>query len=317
MNTNKSKRVVILAYEQLCTFEFGCAVELFSLTTPEQNHWYSTQVVSIEAEPITASGGIRIQACTDRSLIDQCDILIIPGWSKHQQKPPGWLLDSLIKVHQKGGRLISFCSGAFLIAETGLLDGKQATTHWGYAEKFNQRFPDVEFMENVLYTEQDNIYCSAGSAAGLDLSLHIIKQDYGAGIANQRARRLVVPTHREGGQSQFVERKLDYKPSQLSRVMDWALENLDQDLKVETLASKANLSRRSFDRHFRSLIGLGAKQWIHLQRINLAREYLETSDAGIELIAEQSGFVNAMNLRHHFRKNLGISPAQYRNQFAR
>lgn len=225
------------------------------------------------------------------------------------------LLSAIKHFYKKGGRLVSFCSGAFALAATGLLDNQIATTHWRYEEQFKQKFPLVHFQGNVLYTENDNIYTSAGSASALDLGIHIIRQDYGARVANEIAKRLVISPQREGGQAQYANKKEPQEANHLSKSIEWANKNLDKNINIDQMAEHAFLTRRSFDRHFRSTLGLSPKEWIIRQRISLAREYLESSKASIEEIAEKSGFGSAMNLRHHFSLVLGVSPSRYRRQF--
>ncbi|MEE9325797.1 MAG: helix-turn-helix domain-containing protein [Cocleimonas sp.] len=312
------KRVAILSYPNLCTFEFACAVELFALPRPEIKHWYQTDIVSLQTEAVSAIGGFQVQSdivfSKEKGFSDY-DMLVIAGWSGLDIDLSDELLSAIKDFYKNGGRLVSFCSGAFALAATGLLDNQKATTHWRYEEQFKQKFPRVQFQENVLYTENNNLYTSAGSASGLDLGLHIIRQDFGAGIANKIAKRLVISPQREGGQAQYANKEMPQKTNHLSKSLEWANKNLHRNIHINQMAEHAFLTRRSFDRHFRSTLGLSPKEWITRQRISLAREYLENSKASIEEIAEKSGFGTAMNLRHHFSHVLGVSPSHYRRQF--
>ncbi len=240
---------------------------------------------------------------------------MIAGWSGIDVDLPKDVKQSLQDFYKRGGTLISFCSGAFALAATGLLDNKNATTHWRYESRFKEKFPQIHFQENVLYTEEERLYTSAGSASALDLGLHLIQKDYGSAIANEIAKRLVISPQREGGQAQYAQQHAPEKPQHLSSSMQWAIEHLQNNITINQMAEHACLSRRSFDRHFRSSLGISPKEWLTQQRIGLAREYLENSSVSIDIIAEQSGFGSSMNLRHHFSQVLGVSPSHYRRQF--
>jgi len=321
-NTPQTKRVAILAYPQLCTFEFGCAIELFSLERLELPKCYDTDVVAIDNEPICATGGIIINtehiftALPDNDYFKDYDMIVIGGWSDINTQASEDLIASLKQFHNKGGTLVSFCAGAFVLAQTGLLNDKNATTHWMFADDFKKQFPRINFQDNVLFTQEDRIFSSAGSAAGLDLGLHIIRRDFGANISNKIAKRMVLSPQREGGQAQYATiSSYPKKPNHLNKSMQWASNNLDKQISINEMAHRACLSRRSFDRHFRSKIGQSPKEWLIQQRLNLAREFLESSRIDIEQIALKSGFGTPMNLRHHFNQFLGITPKHYRNQF--
>ena len=311
-------RVAILAYPDLCAFEFGCATELFALKRPDLSNWYQTDIIGINSGPFKATGGVQLMA--EKTLIKQDDFkpydwLIIPGWSGVNEKVPDILVHALRNYYKRRGKIVSFCSGAFVLGATGLLDGKTATTHWAYEDAFRKQFPLVCFQENVLYTEDEGLYTSAGSAAALDLGLHIIRQDFGTSIANQVAKRLVISPHREGGQAQYAAKKKPAGNQLLNESLQWASNNLHKNISVNQMADKACLTRRSFDRHFRATMGMSPKEWLIRQRINLAQDYLESTRVSMEQIADKSGFGSAMNLRHHFSKILGISPSYYRRQF--
>lgn len=314
--TMKSRKikVAILLYDKQSMFELGCAIELFALPRPQYADWYQTDIVSFQSQPVEVTAGIHIQAKVI-SKLENYQMLVIPGWSTSDPGVPDNLRTEIIKLFNRKERLISFCSGSFLLAELGLLDNLNATTHWRYADVFKQRYPDIHFCDNVLYTFHDQIACSAGSAAALDLGLEIIKADFGYKIANQVARRLVVSPHRRGGQSQYVETPIIQHHDQFSSTLDWVKQNLTTRIDINQLANRANMSRRSFDRHFRAALDMGPRQWINQQKLELARQLLEHSSFNIEQVAEKSGFENSMNLRLHFNKSYSVSPAQYRSQF--
>lgn len=308
-------KVAILAFDGVPFFELGCAIEIFALERPEYNNWYNTKVVCLDNTTITSTNNI-VMSVEHVSSLAEFDMLIVPGWKTDNKKVKLALAQELTDFHQQSKRIVSFCSGAFLLAQLGLLNDKQATTHWRYSENFIARFPQVNYLSNVLYTQQDNIYCSAGSAAGLDLSLEIVRQDFGHVTANQVARRLVISPHRRGGQAQYVETPVAQNSSPLSGTLDWALTRLDKHIIVDDLASHANMSRRSFDRHFRAALGLSPKAWLNQQRVNLAKRVIENNPVSLEQLAEQVGFDNAVTLRFNFNKYIGVSPSQYQAQFS-
>lgn len=308
-------KIAILLGPSVATFELGCASELFALSRPEYPDWYHTDLISFHPGPLMATGGLQLLVPQVQDLTPYNTILI-PNWSVSEPEPPKELQAQLLAAYQRGVRLISFCSGAFLLAELGLLSGKAATTHWRYAEEFQRRYPDSRYQHNVLYCFDGQIGCSAGSAAALDLGLAIIRRDFGFEIANQVAKRAVISAHREGGQAQFVALPLQKKTNLLSATMDWALLNLNKPLAIEQLADKAGMSRRSFDRHFKASTGLSPLQWLLQQRLQLVQHYLEQGQHSIEQISDLTGFGSSLNLRQQFQKQLGISPRQYQRQFS-
>lgn len=307
-------RVAILTYDNAALFELGCAVELFGLARPEFDDWYECQVVSFEKGPLSFTSGIQLQGKYVSNL-KKYDLLVIPSWPIHEAQIPPKMASEIQRFQQAGKRLISFCSGAFLLAELGVFDGGEATTHWRYADLFKTRFPNVEYLDDVLYLFDGRIGCSAGSSAAIDLGIDVIRRDFGYEVANKVARRLVLSAHRKGGQSQFAETPVPDESSQFAQALDWALINLSTPIDVGLFASKANMSRRTFDRKFRANLNLTPKVWLTHQRLNFAKGLLEKHDYGIDKVAELSGFDNATTMRHHFRKELGISPSLHRQQF--
>jgi AraC family transcriptional activator FtrA len=307
-------KVAILAFDQIATFELACAIEIFALARPEYDNWYQTEVVCFENNPLQATGGIAISVKTIQTL-DSYQTLVIPSWNTRSNHVRLDLAEKVNRFSEQGGRIISFCSGAFLLAQLGLLQNKRATTHWRYSDVFKQRFPLVNFVDDVLYTHDQNISCSAGSAAALDLGIDIVRQDFGHEIANQVARRLVISPHRHGGQAQYIETPVTKNTGAFSRTLDWAIKHLNQPLSVDALAQQANMSRRSFDRHFKSALGVSPKVWINQQRINLAKQLLEVEDLSIEQLANKVGYENGITLRFNFNKYVGVAPSQYQSQF--
>jgi AraC family transcriptional regulator, transcriptional activator FtrA len=226
------------------------------------------------------------------------------------------MLNALRAAHARGARLMSICSGAFVLAAAGLLDGRRVTTHWMHADKLARRYPRVRVEPSVLYVEDGQIYTAAGSAAGIDLGLHVVRQDYGSDIANQVARRMVVAPHREGGQAQFVAAAMPPVDGSLAPLMDWASARLDQPIAAADLARKGRMSLRTLARRFDLQAGTTPHQWLTHQRVLAAQRLLETSSASIDRVAELSGFATPETLRFHFRQRVGTSPAAYRRRFA-
>ncbi|MFT6284966.1 MAG: AraC family transcriptional activator FtrA [Arenicella sp.] len=307
-------KVAILAFDQIAMFELACAVEIFALPRPEYKNWYQTDVICFDKGNIQSTGGISLTVKFVDDL-SHYQTLVVPSWSTINNHLRLDMAEKINMFAQQGKRIVSLCSGAFLLAQLGLLQNKRATTHWRYSDIFKQRFPLVNFVDDVLYTHDQNISCSAGSAAALDLGIDIVRQDFGHEVANQVARRLVISPHRHGGQSQYMETPVAKNTGSFSRTLDWTIKHLNQPLTVDDLAQQANMSRRSFDRHFKSALGVSPKAWINQQRINLAKQLLEVEDLSIEQLARKVGYDNGITLRFNFNKYVGVAPSQYQSQF--
>ena len=314
----KKHLVVVLAYDRLCTFEFGCAVELFALERPELGvEWYQFAVCAIEPGPIRAAGGITISAPHDPALLAQADTIVIPGWRDADEAPPPALLQQLRDAHARGGRLCSICSGVFILAAAGLLDGQRATTHWRYADKLARRYPAIDVQPDDLYVDGGQVITSAGSAAGLDMLLHLVRRDYGAHVGNLVAQRLVVPPHREGGQAQYLPRPMAHdEKGRLSRLMDWIRSHPAERHSVASMAARAAMSVRTLQRQFQDATGFGPVEWVTRERIAIVKDLLETSELPLAVLAEKAGFGSEESLRHHFRRLTLTTPAAYRRQFS-
>ncbi|PLP92455.1 transcriptional regulator FtrA [Pseudomonas sp. FFUP_PS_473] len=309
--------VAILAYEGLCTFEFGIAVEIFGLSRPELNiPWYRHQVVAVDDGPMHAMGGIRIIADAGLEILDSARTIIVPGWRSRHDLPPAPLLEALRQAHGRGARLLSICSGVFVLAATGLLDGKRATTHWQFADELAHRFPKIEVDPNVLYVDAGQLITSAGSAAGIDACLHLVARDHGTHVANSVARRLVMAPQRTGGQAQFIHTPVSTLPrNELTRVLQWAREHLQEPISICQMASRVAMSERTFLRRFRETTGLAPKAWLQQQRISRARDLLESTSQNIASISEACGFASVESFRVAFRTVVGVSPSTYRKRF--
>jgi AraC family transcriptional activator FtrA len=314
----KPHHVVAIAYDGLATFEFGIVVEAFGLKRPELNiPWYRFSVCSVEPGPVRATGGVTIEASSGLGCLRGADTIVVPGWRNPDELPPPTLLAALRSAYRRGARVVSICSGVFVLAAAGLLDGKRATTHWRYVERLGRRYPTITVEPDVLYVDEGRVLSSAGSAAGIDLCLHIIRRDFGAEIANQVAKRLVVPPHRDGDQSQYIATPVPTeKAPSLSRLLEWAQANLQRDLSIATLAKQARMSDRSFARHFRAEVGTTPHHWLNRQRLFAAQQWLETTDQSMDQIAEKVGMGTAATLRHHFRQAFRTSPTAYRKRFS-
>jgi AraC family transcriptional activator FtrA len=310
--------VAALVYDGLCGFEFACAAEVFGLPRPElEPDWYRFETCAAERGTLRAQHGLRVTADAGLERLVEAGTIIIPGWKGIDTPVPTRVRDALREAHARGARLLSICSGSFVLAATGLLDGRRATTHWRYADALQRMYPRVTVDPAVLYVDEGQILTSAGSAAGLDLCLHLVRRDHGPDIANQVARRLVIPPHRDGGQAQFVERPVPRREaSALSKVIDTMQRRLARRQPVAELAAMAAMSERSFMRHFRAATGMSPASWLISARVDRARELLEGSALSIDAIAAECGFGSAITLRHHFRHKLGISPGAYRERFA-
>lgn len=313
-------RVVVLAYDGLCTFEFGVAVEIFGLPRPEMGEtWYRFAVAGVDEGELRATGGIRILADGDLSLLERADLILVPGWRGIDAAVPDALCDALRRASVRGCQLLSICSGVFVLAATGLLDRRKATTHWRYIEALKTRYPAIDVVEDVLYQDEGDILTSAGSAAGIDLCLHVVRRDYGMEAANRVARRLVIPPHRDGSQTQQLSRPVaQLRESQrLGQLFDFLHQHLALAHTVDSLARRVGMSQRTFLRRFQDATGTTPTRWLLNERLLRAKDYLENSKLSIDSIAEQTGFGQAATLRHHFRQHYALSPARYRKQFAR
>jgi AraC family transcriptional activator FtrA len=311
--------VAILAYDRLCTFEFGCAVELFALERPELDvSWYRYAVCAIEPGPLRAAGGVRIQAPYGLGKLQHADIIVVPGWRSPDERPPEKLLAALRRAHARGARLCSICSGVFVLAHAGLLEGKRAATHWRYASRLAQQFPGIAVDASSLYVDEGQIITSAGSAAGLDMLLHLVRRDHGTRIANRVAQRLVMSPHREGGQAQFVPRPMPSSDSSpIASLMDWVRANPRADHSAQSMAEHARMSERTLHRRFKESTGLTPNDWVIRERIAIAKELLEARrELDVESVADLAGFGSAESLRRHFRLHGLTSPLRYRKQFS-
>ncbi|GIH06090.1 transcriptional regulator FtrA [Rhizocola hellebori] len=316
MRISRPHRVAVLAYEGMGPFEFGVVVEVFGLPRPELDvpWWYTLEVCSATpGKPMRAMGGFTMTTEHGLDRFAHADTVIIPG-APVTGEPSLELAEALRSVR---GRLVSICSGAFSLAGAGLLDGRKATTHWRYADRLAARYPRVSVDPNVLYVEDGNIVTGAGSAAGLDVCLHLVRSDHGAKVANTVARRLVIAPHRAGGQAQFIQTPIVSTESSdpIADSMQWALSQLASPLTLTDLARAAHLAPRTYQRKFTSRMGVPPMRWVISQRIAASLALLETPDLPVEKVAEAVGFESPVTFRHHFTKAMRTSPSSYRRAF--
>lgn len=311
--------VAALIYDQLCTFEFGCVVEVFAVARPELGvAWYDFAAIPAEEGAITAVGGITVVASASRYTLDDADTIIVPGWRGVESPIPPSLIRQLQDAHARGARICSICSGAFVLAAAGLLEGKEVTTHWRYTDMLARMYPKVAVRPNELYIDQGQIITAAGSAAGLDMMLHVIRKDHGSRIANMVAQRMVVPPHREGDQAQYVERKLvSSRIETISKLIDWVRKDLAYPHTIQEMAERAAMSTRTLHRKFVQSTGLTPYDWLLRERIGYAKELLESSKMRSAEIVIAAGFGSEESFRRHFRNAVGISPSKYRKLFTR
>ncbi len=310
--------VAVLATDGTAPFELAVACEVFGIDRSELGvPWYRFMVVAGDEPPIRTKAGFSIDTPYRLADLRCADTVVVPMWQPALAPRPE-LLDALRAAHAQGARMLSLCTGAFLLAAAGLLDGRRATTHWMYAGELARCYREVDVDPNVLFVDAGNgIFTSAGTAAGIDLCLHIVRLDHGAEVANKVARRMVVPPQRDGGQAQFVDAPVPATPDDdvIGRILEWAVGHLHEPLTVDDLARRALLSSRTFARRFRAVTGTTPMQWLLRQRVLHAQRLLEATDLPIELVAQQCGFGTATSFRTHFRRLAGTSPAAYRRTF--
>jgi AraC family transcriptional regulator, transcriptional activator FtrA len=313
----KLQTVAVLALPDVVPFDLVIPDFVFGDTKPHGGKAYYRMVLC-GAVPgmVPMVGGTTVGISKGLEVIDEADTVVIPGRSPADTPLPEGVAEALQKAAARGARMVSICTGSFVLGFAGLLDGRRATTHWAHAENLARRFPRVKVDPKVLYVEDGPILTSAGMAAGIDLCLHVVRGDHGAEVANAIARRMVVAPHRTGGQAQFIEQPVPVtRDETLQRTQAWALERLNEPLTVEQLARQANMSARHFARRFHSELGVAPLRWLLTERVRLAQRLLEQTDLPIQRIAERAGFGSAIALRRHFGREAGTTPVDYRKVF--
>lgn len=313
-------RVVVLLIPPVVGFDAAIAPTLFSSAADaDGTALYEVVTCGLTRAPVASTSGFDIVPAAGPEALATADTVVVPGTRYPQARILGTLpteaAEALARI-RPGTRLVSICTGAFVLAAAGLLDGRPATTHWKFADDMRRLHPAVRVDENVLFVDDGDVLTSAGLAAGIDLCLHIIRSDHGATVANAVARYCVVPPWREGGQAQFIDRQMP-TPDDFSTAAtrDWALRHLDEELTVQRLARHAKMSARTFSRRFRDETGQSPGAWIRSRRVDRARELLESRDLPVDEVARLSGLGTGGNLRHHLRRGMGMSPSSYRKVY--
>lgn len=314
--TARATRVAIVAFERIRPFHLSVPCAVFGEAAGAEP-LFDVRVCAAEPGELRSQIGFTIGTKYGLTELARAQIVVVPSWRDASEPAPPALLTALRRAHRRGALIVGLCLGAYVLAEAGLLDGRRATTHWRWAEHFARRFPQVRVDPNVLYVDEGDVLTSAGTAAGIDCCLHVVRKQFGAEASNRIARTLVVPPHRQGSQAQYIEQPVlvSASASPLAKAMDWAARHLDAAHSVDSLAARALMSRRSFTRHFRQHTGTTVGQWLLGQRLVLAQRLLETTAQPIGRIAERAGFGSSVSLRQHFDSAFNTTPSMYRREF--
>lgn len=310
-------RVAVVAFDGIRPFHLSVPCAVFGETADEEASPFDLRVCATEPGELRTQAGFGIVARYGLRALAWADIVVVPSWRHPRDAPPAPLLAALRRAHARGALVVGLCVGAFVLAEAGLLDGRRATTHWRWAARFAERYPQVQLDPDVLYVDEGDVLTSAGTAAGIDCCLHVLRRRLGAEAANRMARTLVVPPHRQGSQAQYIEQPVlaTARDTPLTKTLDWATRHLGEAHSLDSLAARATMSRRSFTRHFRQHTGSTVGQWLLAQRLALAQRMLETTAQPVERIAERAGFGTALSMRQHFGAVLHTTPSLYRREF--
>ena len=316
-SSQRPHRVVVIVDENSNPFELGCAIEVFGLPRPELGRdLYEFRLCSPEPRTLMRDGFYTLTGVAGLEAAREADTLIVPNRPDVEVPRRPALLDAVRAAYERGARLVGFCSGAFTLAEAGVLDGRRVTAHWRWADLFRARFPSVRLEEDVLFVDDGDILTSAGSAAALDLGLYLVRRDHGAEIANAVSRRLVFAAHRDGGQRQFIERPVPAVPQDgLGAVLAWAQERLGEPLAVDDLAARAAVSPATLHRRFRAQLGTTPLAWLTAERVALACRLIERGETRLDLVAHRTGLGTSAHLRTLMRRHTGLTPSAYRRRF--
>ncbi len=312
------KNVAAVLLDGVNPFELGVVCEVFGVDRSDDGlPVYDFAVVSADGPTVRSNTGFALQVEHGLERLETADLITVPAGSSYvSRRFPPELLDALRRAVDRGARVLSVCSGVFVLAAAGLLDGRRATSHWKHAEELTSQYPHLTVEPDVLYVDEDPVITSAGTAAGIDACLHLVRKEQGPEVANKIARRMVVPPHRDGGQAQYIERPLPRTGvDTVAEVLVWMERHLDEEVTVEQLAGRAHMSPRTFARRFQQETGTTPYRWILRQRVLLAQHLLEATDETVDAIAGRTGFGNAAVLRHHFVRAVGTTPQAYRRTF--
>ncbi|MBD2891688.1 HTH-type transcriptional regulator CdhR [Actinomadura sp. RB99] len=310
-------RVVALLHPPQSPFELACATEVFGNAHPDVPARYDFRICAERPGPLRTTAGYAMLVDAGLAALREADTVIVPGWQPAAEPAPPTVTEALRTAHQRGARIVAICTGAFVLAQAGLLDGRRATTHWRHTARLAAAFPGVRVDPDVLYVDDGDVATSAGTGAGIDLCLHLVRSDHGAAYAAQIARNMVLPPHREGSQLQYAAQPVPAKAdASLAPLLEWAASRLDTRLTVARLAERAGLSSRTLARQFTEQLGTSPGQWLLGRRLDAARVLLERTDLPVEAVATRVGLASAVNLRRHFRAHLGTTPGSYRRTFS-
>lgn len=278
---------------------------------------FDLKLCSADPGPLRSEHGLQLDAAHGVEAIAEADIVVVPGWSDPAVEPSAALTEALRAAHARGAQVVGLCLGTYVLAYAGLLEGRRAATHWEYEQDFVSRFPQVQLDTNVLYVDNDRLITSAGTAASMDCCLYLMRQHHGSAIANKVARRVLVPTHRDGGQAQFIEKPVPASTSdaRINGLMSHLRRNLQAQYSLDELAESAAMSRRTLTRSFQKATGMSIGEWLLAERLQHTQELLEATSQPVETIAELAGFGTARSLRQHFRGAFGVSPGEWRRSF--
>ncbi len=311
--------IAAILMDDISDFDVGVVCEVFASPPPDVHRpWYDLILCSMDGRPIRSHGGVTRTVAHDLNAVVRADTVIVPDWPDPEQTVPDYLTRAVISAYNRGARLVSFCTGAFVLAAAGLLDGRRATTHWAWSDQLARQYPQITVDAQALYIDDGQILTGAGTAASVDLALHVVRQDHGADVANRVSRYLVAAPHRDGGQAQFIDAPIPaaHDDVLLAPVLSWMVEHLADPISVEQLAARVAVSPRTFLRRFRAATGITPYQWVLRQRIFRAQQLLERTTESVDRIAELCGFGSAASLRTHFRDIVGTAPLMYRRTFS-
>ncbi|WP_312998669.1 helix-turn-helix domain-containing protein [Leclercia sp.] len=312
----KLTTVAIVAVDGFSPFHYSVPCILFGDSVSGKKR-FNVTICAENPGLLTSRDGFDLNATHDYSAIRQADIVVVPYWAHVLERPPQTLLDSLVQARDNGAEIVGLCLGSFVLGYAGILNGKRAATHWEFERQFQSLFPAVQLDINALYVDDDNIITSAGTAAALDCCLYIIRQRFGSVVANQIARRMIVPPHREGGQAQFIAQPVPEttRDARINNLIDYLQRNISQPLNLDALAESVAMSRRTLTRHFMKATGMSVVSWITAERLRRSQLLLESSNLPVEAVAEQVGYLSAVTLRQQFKARFGVSPAEWRKTF--